>query len=74
MPVNLVSVMSRSGYQPEFYVEFLSFLKAKLGRDRFEARTWYRGYKTFFMLNSAEIKIYITNKFQNSPNKLKFQV
>ena len=33
-----------------------------------------QGYKTFFMLNSAEHGILSAHKSKNNPNKLKFQV
>ena len=28
--------------------------------------TWPRGYKTFFMLNSAEHEIFFANKYENA--------
>ena len=34
----------------------------KISRDRVMRETWSSGYKTFFMLNSAETKIYPSHK------------
>ena len=31
-------------------------------------KTWARGYKTFFILNSVEHEIYLTNIYQNTNN------
>ena len=36
--------------------------------DRFSNISWSRGYKTFFMLNSAEHEIFSANRYEN-PNK-----
>ena len=35
---------------------------------------WPRGYKTFFMLNSAEHEIFSTNKYENANNSWHFHI
>ena len=35
---------------------------------------WSRGYKTFFMLNTAEHKTDTAHKYRNNPNILKLKV
>ena len=39
-----------------------------------DTQTRPRGYKTFFMLNSAEHKFYTAHKYGNGQKLLKFQV
>ena len=35
---------------------------------------WPRGYKTFFMLNSAEHEIFSANKYENANNSWHFHI
>ena len=35
---------------------------------------WLRGYKTFFMLNSAEHEIFSANKYENANNNWHFHI
>ena len=39
-----------------------------------QGKTWTRGYKTFFMLNSAEPEIFSTNKYENANNSWHFHI
>ena len=36
--------------------------------------SWARGYKTFFMLNSAEHEIFSANKYENANNSWHFHI
>ena len=36
--------------------------------------TWPRGYKTYFMLNSAEHEIFSANKYENANNSWHFHI
>ena len=35
---------------------------------------WVQGYKTFFMLNSAEHEIFSANKYENANNRWHFHI
>ena len=35
---------------------------------------WTQGYKTFFMLNSAEHEIFFANKYENANNSWHFHI
>ena len=37
-------------------------------------KIWPRGYKTFFMLNSAEHEIFSANKYENANNSWHFHI
>ena len=39
-----------------------------------QERNWSRGYKTFFMLNSAEHEIFSANKYENANNSWHFHI
>ena len=36
--------------------------------------SWAQGYKTFFMLNSAEYEIFSANKYENANNSWHFHI
>ena len=37
-------------------------------------KSWSRGYKTFFMLSSAEHEIFSANKYENAKNSWHFHI
>ena len=42
--------------------------------DECNCSAWPRGYKTFFMLNLAEYKIFSANKYENANNSWHFHI
>ena len=47
---------------------------AKLCKTSKIMKTWPRGYKTFFMFNSAEHEIFIAKKYENADNSWQFLI
>ena len=46
----------------------------KLAVKETQVSSWVQDYKTFFMLNSVELEIFTTNKYENANNSWHFHI